>query len=786
MKLHRIMKIYMHGVVLVVLDVNKEVSSNALNWALGHVARKGDALRLVGVLTHILNPMGYKCRVDENSWTGANRKILETEIAHKKFMLQNIEDLDVWCEKAGVQLVIEVKAGLHPKLIVVEEAKTSGAYHVVIDRTMKKDRKYFIDHLTCFVTRVRNSGGVDSIRSFAISKQLPPVVPHGGASTPRSTPRSIQSTQSNGIPSRSVSSMFSSLRSGGGGNSSSFGSTSSSSSSSIINDTKSTVSSEFNTFDSQSTGPPTASSIASTTYRASSTNSPSCYSISSFETYSSADHELFNITKNPSGDHHEQQLLLNVDVPASDSSLTCSFKAINMQPSTQIQCSTDVKTLQQTKPNPVAAWLSNDTTHEPDERLHDEAPNCCYLQQQDHQRPFAAAAAAHGLAGLPRVRTSVNNKMSSGPSLLLNRSTTASPDRAASGRLGSPDTRTKDVWVWTRNRDVMSAAVESGWTTLIFTPDTTDLAYDWTSIARIKPFYLEGGQFLDVDRKQVAVLGQVATGEQLDYLPALMGQAEIVVMSTLDWQVIPAENLVAAFDDSKTSLYATANTASDAQVYLEALNKGTDGVVMNTDDPQQIYALRAYLNGRRETKMGVRLVEAKVTQVEPVGVGDRVCVDLCNLLNPGEGLLVGSFARALFLVHSECIENNSTASRPFRINAGPVHAYVGMADGSTAYLSELHTGSQVMVVDGQGRSRSVLVGRVKIETRPLLLVEVEAEGHRHSVLLQNVESVCFVTTTARNQAVPVTSLKVGDILLLNLQEETFQSGIQMQEFFVEK
>ncbi len=41
-------------------------------------------------------------------------------------------------------------------------------------RTMKKDRKYFVDNLTCFVTRVRNSGGVDSIRSFAISKELPP------------------------------------------------------------------------------------------------------------------------------------------------------------------------------------------------------------------------------------------------------------------------------------------------------------------------------------------------------------------------------------------------------------------------------------------------------------------------------------------------------------------------------------------------------------------------------------------------------------------------------------
>lgn len=48
---------------------------------------------------------------------------------------------------------------------------------------MKKDRKYFIDNLTCFVTRVRNSGGVDSVRSFAISKPLPPLVPN----TPRTT-----------------------------------------------------------------------------------------------------------------------------------------------------------------------------------------------------------------------------------------------------------------------------------------------------------------------------------------------------------------------------------------------------------------------------------------------------------------------------------------------------------------------------------------------------------------------------------------------------------------------
>ena len=67
-----------------------------------------------------------------------------------------------------------------------------------------------------------------------------------------------------------------------------------------------------------------------------------------------------------------------------------------------------------------------------------------------------------------------------------------------------------------------------------------------------------------------------------------------------------------------------------------------------------------------------------------------------------------------------------------------------MAGGRTAYLSELHTASQVMVVNVQGQSRTVVVGRVKIESRPLLLVEVELDKRRHSVLLQNAETVCLV------------------------------------------
>lgn len=58
------------------------------------------------------------------------------------------------------------------------------------------------------------------------------------------------------------------------------------------------------------------------------------------------------------------------------------------------------------------------------------------------------------------------------------------------------------------------------------------------AIEWIKPLFLEGGRFLNQENKQVALLGQVYSGEQLDYLPAMMGGTEIVVINDLDWQVI--------------------------------------------------------------------------------------------------------------------------------------------------------------------------------------------------------------------------------------------------------
>ena len=76
-------------------------------------------------------------------------------------------------------------------------------------------------------------------------------------------------------------------------------------------------------------------------------------------------------------------------------------------------------------------------------------------------------------------------------------------------------------------------------------------------------------------------------------------------------------------------------------------------------------------------------------------MGDRVCVDTCTQMEPGQGMLVGNTTEGFLLVHSESIENPYVAARPFRVNAGAVHAYALCPGGRTRYLSELKAGDEV-------------------------------------------------------------------------------------------
>jgi 3-dehydroquinate synthase II len=250
-----------------------------------------------------------------------------------------------------------------------------------------------------------------------------------------------------------------------------------------------------------------------------------------------------------------------------------------------------------------------------------------------------------------------------------------------------------------------------------------------------------------------------------------------VVLTTRDWTVIPLENLISR----RGGLMAEVANADEARLMLGVMEKGVDGVVLTARAPEEVRRTVALVHAALPK---VALTPVTITAVRPLGMGDRACVDTCTQMGPGEGMLVGNSGSAFFLVHSESLENPYVAARPFRVNAGAVHAYVCLPDGKTKYLSELRAGDEVLVVRYDGATSVAYVGRNKIERRPLLLVEAEAEGEAIGVILQNAETIRL--TSPAGEALSVATLKPGDQVLAHLEAGGRHFGVAVEETIEER
>jgi len=323
-------------------------------------------------------------------------------------------------------------------------------------------------------------------------------------------------------------------------------------------------------------------------------------------------------------------------------------------------------------------------------------------------------------------------------------------------------------------KGMVSAALEAGITDIMVREEDDALR----RLGRFNALTVRGDEVLR-DGRTVARLVTVAGPEDLEKAYSLRGQVENLVVSARDWKVIPLENLIAVFQGSGTRLLAEADDLDEAKLFLETMEVGADGVVLS-GDPSRLAEISALLPGREAR---VELVALPVTKITALTVGDRVCVDTCSLMRPGEGLLVGSQSAGLFLVSSESVESEYVACRPFRVNAGAVHAYVLTASGRTKYLSEVRAGDELLAIDQESRARTVVVGRSKIERRPLLLVEVEGRGRRYSTIVQNAETIRLVTPEG---PVSVSDLSVGQPVMVRLEEGGRHFGHTISETITEQ
>ena len=327
----------------------------------------------------------------------------------------------------------------------------------------------------------------------------------------------------------------------------------------------------------------------------------------------------------------------------------------------------------------------------------------------------------------------------------------------------------KQFWVDIRpwRKEITTTAIESGADAIV-----TDDAGAVRRLGRITTIAPDGDLKIGMDVAECTI-----TDKASENLAAGIRDKKFIIVTTSDWTVIPLENLVAQSD----RIIVMVKNVQEAELALHVLEKGAAGILLKTSDPATVRAVASLIKSSTEN---VDLIPFTVTQILPVGMGDRVCVDTCSMLAEGEGMLMGNTSSAMLLVHAETLENPYVAPRPFRVNAGAVHAYILLPDGKTAYLADLAIGGNVLVTDATGKVHPAIVGRTKIERRPLLLVEAEAGKAKVSLILQNAETIRLVTPDGN--AISVVNLASGDRIMGCTLEGGRHFGMAIKETIVEK
>ncbi len=253
---------------------------------------------------------------------------------------------------------------------------------------------------------------------------------------------------------------------------------------------------------------------------------------------------------------------------------------------------------------------------------------------------------------------------------------------------------------------------------------------------------------------------------------------KFAVLDFRDPTKIPLEIVIAAAASANGTIVTLAHNPEEAEIIFGVLELGSDGVLMAGRAVGDATALR---RAAADPGGEIPLVVLEVTRTRHVGMGERACVDTCSYFGQDEGIMVGSHSKGMILCVSETHPLPYMPTRPFRVNAGAIHSYTLGRDGRTSYLSELEAGSKVLAVDTKGRTRLVTVGRVKIETRPLISIDAVApNGQAVNLILQDDWHVRVLGPDS--VVLNSTELRPGDLVLGHLPTADRHVGYPIDEF----
>ncbi len=249
---------------------------------------------------------------------------------------------------------------------------------------------------------------------------------------------------------------------------------------------------------------------------------------------------------------------------------------------------------------------------------------------------------------------------------------------------------------------------------------------------------------------------------------------------------IPLELVIASLQSTGTVLMKEirgSNNVDDAIVSYGVMEYGAEGVIFSPTAHDAMDEFLARISSEKHDPISLQV--GTVISSRPVGMGYRACIDTATLFDEDEGMIVGSTSQGGLLCCPEVFFLPYMELRPFRINAGAMHSYVFNVNNRTDYMSELKAGSPIMIVNSKGRVRTAPVGRMKVEQRPLRLIEVEfPHGERVNVLMQDDWHVRVFSDGAK--PLNISELKSGDKVLGYVTETGRHVGIKINETIIEK
>ncbi len=117
-----------------------------------------------------------------------------------------------------------------------------------------------------------------------------------------------------------------------------------------------------------------------------------------------------------------------------------------------------------------------------------------------------------------------------------------------------------------------------------------------------------------------------------------LSKTKKVILQCSDWTIIPLENLIAKGAD----VIAEVSNRKEAETAFGILEKGVSQILFHTTDSMVLKNALASLSADNEK---ISLDVAEIVEITQVGMGDRVCVDTCTMMTPGQGMLVGNSSR---------------------------------------------------------------------------------------------------------------------------------------------